>query len=76
MTQPTAQSVARSIREKIRGCGIERAEIAAAAGLTERQLRRRLSGEAAFKAHEVQGITDRLDRRAVALLGTTGEAAA
>jgi hypothetical protein len=64
MTQPTARTVGRRIAEQIRELGIDRATIAAAAGLNERKLRRRLSGETAFKAHELLSIEREMNRHA------------
>jgi hypothetical protein len=49
------------MREEIKELGVTYAEVARAAGLNERQLRRRLSGETAFKAHELLAISAWMD---------------
>jgi hypothetical protein len=56
MTHPDARDVAESIRIRLRDGGVSRATAAAAAGITERALRRRLEYETPFRAHEVVAI--------------------
>lgn len=58
MTDPIDRDVARRVRERIAHKGVSRASVARSVGLTERQLRRRLHGEARFKMRELVGIAE------------------